>query len=175
MNNGGGYSTLSFIPTLGTMILGLLAGNMMQSSKTQKEKLKFFVTVGVSLILFGILLQVTGINPIVKRIWTPAWTIFSGGICFLFLAFFYGVIYVSGTKKWSFFLMVIGANSIAAYVLADGGMRSLIYDSLYIHLGQHFDTLFGDAYAPLVSGGLTLFLLWMILYWLYKKKIFIRI
>ena len=175
MNNGGGYSTLSFIPTLGTMILGLLAGNMMQSSKTQKEKLKFFVTVGVSLILFGILLQVTGINPIVKRIWTPAWTIFSGGICFLFLAFFYGVIDVSGRKKWSFFLMVIGANSIAAYVLADGGMRSLIYDSLYIHLGQHFDTLFGDAYAPLVSGGLTLLLLWMILYWLYKKKIFIRI
>ncbi len=175
MNNGGGYSTLSFIPTLGTMILGLLAGNMMQSSKTQKEKLKFFVTVGVSLILFGILLQVTGINPIVKRIWTPAWTIFSGGICFLFLAFFYGVIDISGRKKWSFFLMVIGANSIAAYVLADGGMRSLIYDSLYIHLGQHFDTLFGDAYAPLVSGGLTLFLLWMILYWLYKKKIFIKI
>jgi predicted acyltransferase len=175
MNNGGGYSTLSFIPTLGTMILGLLAGNMMQSSKTQQEKLKFFVTVGVSLILFGILLQVTGINPIVKRIWTPAWTIFSGGICFLFLAFFFGVIDLSGRKKWSFFLMVIGANSIAAYVLADGGMRSLIYDSLYIHLGQHFDTLFGDAYAPLVSGGLTLFLLWMILYWLYKKKIFIRI
>ena len=175
MNNGGGYSTLSFIPTLGTMILGLLAGNMMQSSKTQQEKLKFFVTVGVSLILFGILLQVTGINPIVKRIWTPAWTIFSGGICFLFLAFFFGVIDLSGRKKWSFFLMVIGANSIAAYVLADGGMRSLIYDSLYIHLGQHFDTLFGDAYAPLVSGGLTLLLLWLILYWLYKKKIFIRI
>ena len=175
MNNGGGYSTLSFIPTLGTMILGLLAGNIMQSSKTQKEKLKFFVTVGVSLILFGILLQLTGINPIVKRIWTPAWTIFSGGICFLFLAFFYGVIDISGRKKWSFFLMVIGANSIAAYVLADGGMRSLIHDSLYIHLGQHFDTLFGDAYAPLLSGGLTLLLLWLILYWLYKKKIFIRI
>lgn len=175
MNNGGGYSTLSFIPTLGTMILGLIAGNMMQTSKTQKEKLKFFVMVGVSLILFGILLQITGINPIVKRIWTPAWTIFSGGICFLFLAFFYGVIDISGRKKWSFFLMVIGANSIAAYVLADGGMRSLIHDSLYIHLGQHFDTLFGDAYAPLVSGGLTLLLLWMILYWLYKKKIFIRI
>jgi predicted acyltransferase len=174
-NNGGGYSTLSFIPTLGTMILGLLAGNMMQSSKTKKEKFKFFVIVGVSLILFGILLQLTGINPIVKRIWTPAWTIFSGGICFLFLAFFFGVIDLSGRKKWSFFLMVIGANSIAAYVLADAGMRSLIYDSLYIHLGQHFDRLFGDAYAPLVSGGLTLLLLWMILYWLYKKKIFIRI
>ena len=174
-NNGGGYSTLSFIPTLGTMILGLFAGNMLHSSKSQKEKMRFFIIAGFSLIIFGILLHLTGLNPIVKRIWTPAWTIFSGGICFLFLAFFYGVIDVLGKKKWSFFLMVIGANSIAAYVLADGGMRSLIHESLYIHLGPNYDKLFGAPYAPLVSGGITLFLLWSILYWMYKKKIFIKI
>jgi predicted acyltransferase len=120
-------------------------------------------------------LHVTGINPIVKRIWTPAWTIFSGGICFLFLAFFYGVIDMAGKKKWSFFLMVIGANSIAAYVLADGGMRSFIHGSLYIHLGKNYDKLFGVPYAALVSGGITLFILWLILYWMYKKKIFIKI
>lgn len=175
LNNEGGYSTLSFIPTLGTMILGLLAGNVLHASKTQKEKMSFFIITGLCLIGAGILLHITGINPIVKRIWTPAWTIFSGGICFLFLAFFYGVIDVAGKRKWSYFLMVIGANSIAAYVLADGGMRSLIHKSLYIHLGQNFDKLFGAPYAPLVSGGLTLFLLWLILYWMYKKKIFIKI
>lgn len=175
LNNEGGYSTLSFIPTLGTMILGLLAGNVLHSSKTQKEKMRVFIITGLCLIGAGILLHITGINPIVKRIWTPAWTIFSGGICFLFLAFFYGVIDVAGKRKWSYFLMVIGANSIAAYVLADGGMRSLIHKSLYIHLRQNFDKLFGAPYAPFVSGGLTLFLLWLILYWMYKKKIFIKI
>ncbi len=174
-NNGGGYSTLSFIPTLGTMIIGLLAGNALNSSKAPKDKLIFFIKMGLLLLAIGIVLHVTGVNPIVKRIWTPAWTIFSGGICFLFLAFFYGVIDVSGNKKWSYFLMVIGANSIVAYVMADGGIRSLIHRSLYIHLGENFDIIFGAPYATLVSGGITLFILWLILNWMYRKKIFIRI
>lgn len=174
-NNEGGYSTLSFIPTLGTMILGLLAGNRLHSVKTQQEKLKFFAIAGLCLVVAGILFHVTGINPIVKRIWTPAWTIFSGGICFLFLAFFYGVVDVSGKRKWSYFLMVIGANSIAAYVFADGGLRALLHKSLYIHLGQNFDHFLGEPYAPLVSGAITLLLLWQILNWMYKKKIFIKI
>ncbi|HTE24391.1 acyltransferase family protein [Flavitalea sp.] len=174
-NNGGGYSTLSFIPTLGTMILGLFAGNILTSAKVKKEKVRLFIITGLCLVVAGVLLHITGINPIVKRIWTPAWTIFSGGICFLFLAFFYGLVDVAGKKKWSYFLMVIGANSIAAYVFADGGLRSLLHRSLYIHLGQNFDKLFGAPYAPLVSGAFTLLLLWLILNWMFKKKIFIRI
>lgn len=173
--NSGGYSTLSFIPTLGTMVLGLLAGNVLNSSLTSKEKLKSFIITGIVLILIGALLHVSGINPVVKRIWTPAWTIFSGGICFLFLAFFYGLIDMSDRKVSAFALMVIGTNSIAAYVIADGGMRGLINDSLYIHLGQNFDQIFGSAYSTLVSGGLVLFFEWLILYWMYKKKIFIKI
>lgn len=173
--NSGGYSTLSFIPTLGTMVLGLLAGNVLNSSLTSKEKLKSFVISGIVLIAIGALLHVSGINPVVKRIWTPAWTIFSGGICFLFLAFFYGLIDMSDRKVSAFALMVIGTNSIAAYVIADGGMRGLINDSLYIHLGQNFDQIFGSAYSTLVSGGLVLFFEWLILYWMYKKKIFIKI
>lgn len=175
LNNNGGYVTLSFIPTLGTMILGLFAGNMLNSNKEAKEKIKFFIIAGLGLILFGVLLHVTGINPIVKRIWTPAWTVFSGGICFLMLAFFYGIIDMKGKKKWSFFLMVIGVNSIAAYVIADGGIRAFISDSLYIHLGRNFDQIIGASYATLVAGGLALFFEWLILYWMYKKKIFIKI
>jgi predicted acyltransferase len=174
-NNGGGYSTLSFIPTLGTMILGLIAGNTLHSSKSAKEKLNFFIKIGLVLLALGIILQVTGINPIVKRIWTPAWTIFSGGICFLFLAFFYSIVDMAGKKKWSYFLMVIGANSIAAYVMADAGFSSLIRKSLFIHFGPNFDKILGDPYATLVSGGITLFILWLILNWMYKKKIFIKI
>jgi len=173
--NGGGYATLSFIPTLGTMILGLFAGNALKAPTPPSGKIKFFVITGLALIVAAVLLQVTGINPIVKRIWTPAWTIFSGGICFLFLAFFYSVIDVANKKNWSFFLMVIGANSIAAYVLADGGMRSVISQSLHIHLGKTYDHIFGDAYSTLVNGLLVLFFLWLILYWMYKKKIFIKI
>lgn len=173
--NSGGYSTLSFIPTLGTMILGLIAGNYLNSNLSALKKLNLFVFIGLALIMFGILLHLSGLNPIVKRIWTPAWTIFSGGICFLFLAFFYWIIDIKSKHKGAFFLTVIGVNSIAAYVIADGGMKNLIYDSLFIHLGQNFDQLFGSAYSTLVSGGLVLFLEWLILYWMFKKKIFIKI
>ena len=173
--NQGGYSTLSFIPTLGTMILGLLAGNILNSSVLASKKLRTFIYAGFALVIFGIVVHLIGLNPIVKRIWTPAWSIFSGGICFLFLAMFYGLIDMKGRQKSSFFLMVIGVNSIAAYVIADGGMRNVINDSLYIHLGKNFDQIFGVAYATLVSGGLVLFFEWLILYWMYKKKIFIKI
>jgi predicted acyltransferase len=173
--NGGGYSTLSFIPTLGTMLLGLLAGNILNSSITATKKLNSFAKYGVGLILLGALIHFAGINPIVKRIWTPAWTIFSGGICFLFLAMFYGLIDMKNRRKGTFFLMVIGVNSIAAYVIADGGMRNVINDSLFIHLGKNFDQMLGPTYATLISGGLVLFFEWLILYWMYKKKLFIKI
>lgn len=173
--NGGGYSTLSFIPTLGTMVLGLLAGNILNSSIPASKKLNNFALYGIGLILIGAFIHFAGINPIVKRIWTPAWTIFSGGICFLFLAMFYGLIDMKNRKKGTFFLMVIGVNSIAAYVIADGGMRNVINDSLFIHLGKNFDQILGPAYATLISGGLVLFFEWLILYWMYKKKLFIKI
>jgi predicted acyltransferase len=174
IHNGGGYATLSFIPTLGTMILGLFAGNALKAGTVDRDKIKFFAITGIALLILGVLLHFTGINPIVKRIWTPAWTIFSGGWCFLLLAFFYGVIDVANYKKWAFPLMVIGMNSIAAYVIADG-LGSFISGSLYIHLGQNFDQVFGTAYSTLVKGGLVLLIEFLILYWMYRKKIFIKI
>lgn len=173
--NEGGYATLSFIPTLGTMLLGLVAGNILQSAHKPAKKWTSFLITGCSLMALGALLHFTGINPIVKRIWTPAWTIFSGGICFLLLTFFYLVIDIWNYKRWSFFLSVIGANSIAAYCIADGGILSFIRKSLYIHLGNQYDHLFGTPYAPIVSGALTLFVVWLMLYWMYKNKVFIKI
>jgi predicted acyltransferase len=157
------------------MIIGLFAGDVLKDTRDPKGKLTFFVKCGLALILFGMVLHFLGINPIVKRIWTPAWTIFSAGICFLFLALFYRFVDVTDKRKWSFFLMVIGANSIAAYVMADAGLRTLISRSFHIHLGPTYDHIFGPAYAPVVNGLLVLLVLWLILYWMYKKKIFIKI
>lgn len=82
---------------------------------------------------------------------------------------------MAGYKKWSYFLLVIGANSIAAYVMADGGLRSFISSSLHTHLGQDYDKIFGAAYATVVNGILVLLIMWLILYWMYKKRIFIKI
>ena len=66
--NEGGYATLSFIPTLSTMLLGLIAGNVLHADKTANKKIQYFLIAGVCLLALGFLLHITGINPIVKRI-----------------------------------------------------------------------------------------------------------
>jgi len=172
--NPGGYGTLNFIPTLGTMILGLFAGNILKSNKEPNSKIYAFIVLGVSGIGMGIVLNYLGICPNVKRIWTPTWVLFSGGWCFLLLAFFYLSIDVFQRQRWSFVLRVVGMNSIAAYVIAHT-INSYIANSLKIHLGQSYAKLFGDTYETLVQGSIILFLEWLILYWMYKRKIFVKI
>lgn len=174
IRNGGGYSTLSFIPTLGTMILGLLAGNILKSDILPNEKLKKFIILCVSGLVIGLILNRLGICPNVKRIWTPTWVIFSGGLCFLFLAFFYWIIDIKEKTNWAYFLKVIGMNSIAAYCIADA-LGVYISKSLKIHLGENYATIFGVPYQSLVHGGLMLLIYWFLLQWLFKKKIFIKI
>ncbi|WP_255068517.1 acyltransferase family protein [Lacihabitans sp. LS3-19] len=172
--NGGGYATLSFIPTLGTMILGLFAGNILKSAKTNQEKLKTFLMYGIALVAIGFILNITGICPNVKRIWTPTWVLFSGGWCFILLSIFYFLVEIKNNGKWFEFLRIIGINSIAAYVIA----HTLVYfiaDNLPIHLGHNFAKIFGEQYEHLVNGGLVLFIEWLALLWMFRKKIFIKI
>ena len=172
--NGGGYSTLSFIPTLGTMILGLVAGKWLKNAKSSSELIKQFVFTAAILFVISVGLNLTGVNPIVKRIWTPAWTLFSGGWCFLLLAGFYFVIDVKNFKSWFFPLVVVGTNSIAAYILAHT-IDSFIDQSFRINISPNYDLIFGEAYRSLISGTIILLVEWWILYWMYKKKIFIKI
>src|SRR3984885_11077609 len=110
--NGGGYLTLSFIPTLGTMILGLAAGRWLIAD-SPRVPIKRLLIAGAIGIAVGLALHFAGVCPIVKRIWTPSWTLFSGGLCFLFLAAFSWAIDIKGYRKWAFPLVVIGMNSIA--------------------------------------------------------------
>jgi heparan-alpha-glucosaminide N-acetyltransferase len=172
--NRGGYATLSFIPTLGTMILGLLAGGWLKQDETVWKRLGSFVAAGLLLIALGLALHESGVCPCVKRIWTPSWTLYSGGWCFLLLAFFYAVIDVGRLSSWSFPLRVIGANSIAAYLLAHGPDQ-FILRSLRIHFGKGVFQRLGDPYEPLLAGLTVLLIQWLILYWLYRQKIHIRI
>jgi len=171
--NGGGYLTLSFIPTLGTMILGLAAGQWLRASAPVIPMRKLLAA-GVIGIAAGLLLHFTGICPVVKRIWTPAWTLFSGGLCFLFLAGFCWLTEVRGYRKWAFPLVVIGANSIAAYLMAHLWER-FILDSFRIHLGEHAFAFLGAPYEPLLRGLAVLAVYWAILHWMYKRKLFLKV
>ncbi len=172
--NGGGYATLSFIPTLGTMILGLIAGGMLRRERSSLDKLKWLALAGLVSLAAGAALGWLGLCPVVKRIWTPSWALYSGGWCFLMLAGFLAVVDWWGRKGWAFPIVVIGMNSIAAYCIAhlfDG----FIGKALKTHLGQDAFKLLGDAYEPLVHGAAILFFLWLILFWMYRRKLFLKI
>ena len=172
--NGGGYATLSFIPTLGTMLLGLQAGRWLRAGMPQRDLLKRLLIAGAVGLASGLLLHVVGICPIVKRIWTPAWVLFSGGGCCWLLAFFYYVIDVAGRRRWAFPLVVVGMNSIAIYCLVHLIDRFII-NSLYTHLGHGPFLIFGSAYEELLTGVATLGIFYLILWWMYRRQLFIRI
>jgi predicted acyltransferase len=171
--NRGGYLTLSFLPTLGTMLLGLAAGRWLREA-SPRIPMKKLLAAGAIGIAAGLLLHAAGICPVVKRIWTPSWTLFSGGICFLFLAGFCWIIEAKGYKKWAFPLVVIGMNSIAAYLIAHWWER--FFSSSYrIHLGADAFKFLGAPLEPFVSGLAVLLAYWLVLYWMYRRRIFLKI
>ena len=173
-NNGGGYSTLSFIPTLGTMVLGLIAGGWLRAPLDNKERLRRLVIAGVVGLALGWALNGFGICPNVKRIWTPGWTLFSGGWCFLLMATFYAAVDVKNHQSLAFPLTVIGMNSIAAYCIAHLWEGFLIR-SFDIHLPSWVFGLFGAPFERTIHGVLFLLVAWLILFWMYRRKLFLRL
>ena len=171
--NDGGYLTLSFIPTLGTMLLGIAAGRWSLAA-APSIPMRRFLLAGAALVAVGLLLHFTGICPIVKRIWTPSWTLFSGGVCFFFLAAFSWVVDIKKQRGLAFPLVVVGMNSIAAYLIANL-CEEFVESSFRINLGASALNILGPALEPIVLGALTLGVYWLMLFWMYRKKLFIRI
>jgi predicted acyltransferase len=172
--NEGGWSTLSFIPTLATMMLGTWSGQWLRTSRTTSEKLKGLVIGGIALTVAGLLLQWLHICPIVKRIWTSSYTLYSGGLIVLILAGLYAIMELKGWKRWAFPLLVIGANSITIYVMS-WTMEHFVSSALVRHLGNGTFRVLGPAFEPVLVGAGVVLVFWSILYWMYRRKIFLRI
>jgi heparan-alpha-glucosaminide N-acetyltransferase len=151
--NSGGYLTLSFIPTLGTMLLGLIAGRWLTTLPRPAALRRIFIAAAI-LLSVSLALHFGGVGPIVKRIWTPSWTLFSGALCFVLLAAFHYLLPKPEHPLWSMPLLVIGRNSIAAYLIA--------------HLLE-------PAFTPLFPGWATLLLYWLLLFAMYRRNFFLRI
>lgn len=194
--NEGGYQTLNFIPSIATMLLGLMAGTVLRSTQPDGQKVKWLLKAGA--ICFGISMAldtsiwpiaIPGCDwhfaPIVKRIWSPGWAVFSSGWTFWMLAAFYWLIDIRQWRRWSWPLMIVGMNSIAMYVMAQlmkswvGGAMKTHFATLDALFGwehgiNHF--LFGESPLAIPLGhAARLFGLWLICVWLYRRKIFVRV
>ena len=172
--NEGGWSTLSFIPTLGTMIMGLLAGEWLKGKGSKEQKLRGLVIAGTSLLLLGLVFQWAGLCPIVKRVWTSSYTLYSGGWVLLILAAFYALMEWKGWRRWAFPLMVVGMNSIAVYVMS-WTMANFVDNAVSRHFGWAMSAMAGPTFQPVLHGFAVLLIFWFILFWMYRRKIFLRI
>jgi heparan-alpha-glucosaminide N-acetyltransferase len=172
--NDGGLTTLNFIPSIATMILGLIGAEVLRSEQPARKKLWSFVVTGVLLMACGWMLALSGIAPMVKAIWTPSWVLVSGGWCLLCLAACYLAFDLGGLARAAFPLTVIGANSLVAYCMSHV-YPSIAFNSLRrVFGGRIFDVL-GQAYEPMVYGAAVLLAYWLVLYVLYRRRIFVRI
>jgi predicted acyltransferase len=150
------------------VMLGVFAGYVLRLGRRAGTKFSWLAGLGIVLLGLG---WAWGLGfPIIKRLWTSSFVLYACGWSFLLLAIFYWVIDVWGFKKWSYGFVVIGMNAIAAYMAAELSDFSRISD-VALHGLYRFA---GDwAEAVRAMGGFVT--LWLILWWMYRKKTFLKI
>jgi len=168
--NAGGYATLNFVPSIATMLFGVLAGELLRSNRDRRAKAWILLIAGAACWVLGQVLDAY-VCPSVKRIWTPSWVVASTAWTCWMLAAFYAVIDVAGCRRWSFPLVVVGMNSIAIYLMSQL-MKPFVHASLRTHFGWD---LFAGPYGPFIQALCTLLVFWLICLWLYRQKILIKI
>lgn len=166
----GGYTTINFIGNAVTILFGCWAGMLVRTDKPHAYKLKVLAACGVAGLALG--LALVPFNPMVKRLWTTSFTFFSAGWVVLMLAFFYWVIEVKQVKRWAFPFLVLGMNSLFVYSLGQIGIKGWLDRGLRAFTGNF--SFLGDLGA-IPQHLLVLAGLWYLCYWLYKRKIYIKI
>lgn len=196
--NPGGYQTLNFVPALATMLGGAVTGDfLIRSLSSEKRKCATLLIVGIILVLIGTgldlkILPVVGaqfdhltVMPVVKRIWTPSWAILSGGWVLIMLSIFYWLVEIIGMRRAVFPLVVVGMNSISIYLL-HSLCAGWIRDNLHKHLPERvFDPpernldlpegVYDPCWEPVVERCGVLFVLWLVCFWLYRQKAFLKL
>ena len=158
---------LSTFPSIATVMLGVLCSHLIHSKKSEMWKVKALVAGGVGCLIVG---QVWGIwFPIITRLWTSSYTVYSNGWCMLVFALFYWLIDVKGWKRWAFWLTVIGMNPLLIYVVQEVFDFSQASNILFGGIANHAGFL-----KVLILAVGTVLVKWLFLYFLYRQKIFLK-
>ena len=170
--SGGHWVSFNAFPTTAHTIWGVITGQYLMSDRSSIQKVKTLLIIGVIGILAGFALDY--VTPIIKRISTSSFVIYSGGWTILAMAFSYWLIDVKKIRKWAHFLIIVGMNPLFIYVFAHVGGADLIHQIVKpFSIGLFSWT--GDLSAEIITGLIVWFCLWYITYWMYKRKIFIKI
>jgi len=174
---------LSTIPAVVTILIGFLVGTMIKTTTDHEDNAQRMAVLGSTLIILGWIWGFT--FPINKQLWTSSYVLFTGGIATLVLSSIIWIVDVKNIKTWTKPIVIFGANAIFLYAASgiwtkillkikfelDGQMTSG-YGYLYQTIFQPF---FGDVNGSFLFALFHVFMFWLILAWMYRKKIFIKI
>ncbi len=162
-----------------TVMFGVFGGHLLRSNIDNYRKVYILAALGIGTLVlgslwggwfFGIGEFYFGLFPIIKRLWTSSFVLFAAGLSYLLLAVFYLVIDVWGFKKWAYGFVVIGTNAIFVYMLTHlfdfRTISSVFVEGMNKFVGPWKDFIYAVAGFILV---------WLILFWMYRKKTFIKV
>lgn len=151
-----------------TVMTGVFAGHIMKSRLEKLKKIQWLIVTGILMIAAGL---IWGIQmPIIKKIWTSSMVLYSSGICFLLMALFYYLIDYHDYGKYLNWLKIYGMNAIAAYMLHMIFDFGSIAESLFHGTEQYL----GVYYPVLIETG-HVFIIFLILWILYKRNIYLKV
>jgi predicted acyltransferase len=165
---GDNEGLLSTIPAVATALLGALAGHWLRSGRSGAQKFLGLAAAGAVCLLLG---WAWGFwFPIIKNLWTSSFVLFAGGWSLLLLALFYGIIDVLGLRRWAFFFVVIGANAITIYLLP----HIIDFEKVSHFFLGGVERHAGD-FGPVVAAVGVLAAQWLVLLYLYRRRLFLRV
>lgn len=168
----GHWVAINAIPTTAHTMWGVLAGYLLKSARPPGQKMGILVGAGMLGLLVGYAMD--PVTPIIKRICTSSFVIVTGGWCLLALAFSYWLIDVKKVARWAQFFVIVGMNPLFIYLFTNtGGAGWLERIIRPFSMGLFFWA--GELGAKILTSVLVWGMLWYLCYWLYRRRIFIKI
>ena len=170
---------LSTLPSIITVILGFFAGVMIHTAEDQKENVKKMFILGIGLTLIGWMWNFT--MPINKQLWTSSYVLVSAGIAFIILTILIWIIDINGNKKPYRFFEIFGTNSLFVFAASGLWVNIMLWirvgdKTLYSYMySQWLVPIAGDLNGSLLFAIAHVAVWWLILNFMYHKKIFIKI
>jgi len=169
-NYPGLWVGINFITSTVTTLMGAWTGMLLMQNRDHRHVIKTLALGAAGCLALG--LAIHPWNPIVKRICTASFTLYSGGWVLLGMLIFYVIVELKGYRKWTFPLVVIGANSIFIYAGSGWILRPWLERVVGVMTG---DFLFIGTLAPVAKALAVLGVMYYMNYWLYQRKIFIKV
>lgn len=158
------------VSAIGITLMGTFAGNIIRK-KQMKDSIKVTWLSGTGAVLIVVALILSIWYPVIKSCWTTTFNLLAGGISFLLIAFFYLVIDHWKFRKWAFYFRIIGMNSIFVYLF----VRIVDIESVSGFFTGWLAQMLGGQAGQLVVVLAALGIIWGVLYFFYKKEVFLRI